>query len=311
MIELPAGYAAAPLADRDVDDVVRLVRACERHDTGAQMYERADLVGDLALADRARDSVVLRGAGQRDPVGWGLVVRGRSRWADVHPEHRGRGLGRALVRWSVGAARAVGADRIGQTIADGRADAERLMRACGASPVRTAWILVRDHDPAGPAPVVPGAGPPVGVALREATPADADAALDMMERAFRTWPDREPSSRAVWQAMVTGREGFGYEQLQLAVDAAGRPVGAAFLLVDGDELWVDKLATDPDWQGRGIGRALLARASELAHSRGLARTMLSTDSTTGALPFYERLGMCVQRSFTHWAIPLTDPGAGG
>jgi hypothetical protein len=35
---------------------------------------------------------------------------------------------------------------------------------------------------------------------------------------------------------------------------------------------------------------------------------VSTDSTTGALPFYERLGMQVTRSFTHWAIPL---GVGG
>ncbi len=81
-------------------------------------------------------------------------------------------------------------------------------------------------------------------------------------------------------------------------------MGAAFLIDDGQELWVDKLATHPGFRGRGIGSALMRRTFVLAHARGRRATCLSTDSTTGALPFYERLGMQVTRSFTHWAIPL-------
>lgn len=313
MIALPPGYLARPLADGDVDDVVALVRACEAHDSGSAMYERADLVADLVDVDRALGCVVVLEAGPGTPgtrpVAWGMVVRGRSRWADVHPAHRGRGLGRALVEWSHEVAAASGADRVGQTIEDGRADAEDLFRGAGAQPVRTAWILWRAIDPAGPRPQVPGAEPPPGITLRAARADEHDAALDLLEAAFATWPNRPQSSRRTWRALVTEREGFQPDHLQLAVDAACGPVGAMVLLDDGEELWVDKLATHPEHWGRGVGRALLAHAFGLAHEHGCTRVALSTDSTTGALPFYERLGMRVVRSFTHWAVAVSDPTA--
>ncbi len=304
MIVLPAGYTATTLADADIDDVVRMVRACELHDSGEPMYERADLVGDLVEADREHDAVVVRGPGGV-LVAWGLVLRVRTRWADVHPEHRGRGLGRALVDWSVHRARQLGADRIGQTVEDGRTDAVELLRSAGAVAVRTAWILRLDHEVPPPPPVAP----PLGILLRASTPEDEVEALEMMELAFSQWPDRVASTLLAWQAMVTHRQGFTADQLQLAVTSQGRIVGAAFLIDDGQELWVDKLATHPDLRGLGIGSALLRQSFALSQARGRRATCLSTDSNTGALPFYERLGMQVTRSFTHWAIPLGGDGS--
>jgi ribosomal protein S18 acetylase RimI-like enzyme len=299
VIDLPAGFTATPLADHDIDEVVALVRTCELRDSGAPMYERADLVGDLVEADRQRDALVVRGRGGL--VGWGLVLHRRACYADVHPDHRGLGLGRALVDWSVGRARELGADRIGQTVEDTRRDAVILMRECGALPVRTSWILRLAHGPT--SPPEPGSTVP-GIVLRDSGPADEVQALEMMELAFSEWPDRQPSSLVAWQAMVTRREGFTADQLQLAVTTQGQVVGAAFLIDDDQDLWVDKLATHPQHRGRGIGRALLRRAFVLAHARGRRATLLSTDSNTGALAFYEQQGMRVTRSFTHWAIPL-------
>lgn len=301
MIEVPAGFTAAPLADDDIDEVVALVRTCERHDVGRAMYERADLVGDLATehVHRPADALVVRDAAGAI-VAWGLVVHRRTRWADVHPDARGRGIGAAIVDWSVRRAREHGADRIGQTVADGRADAVALLRARGAHAVRTAWILRARHDIGSPPPA---AVVPDDMVLRAAAPSEQDEALLVLERAFAEWPDRAPASLRTWRALVTERVGFVPEQLQVAI-LDGRVAGAAFLIDDGEELWVDKLGTDPAHRDRGVGRALLTSAMARGHALGRSGTALSTESTTGALGFYERLGMVVDESFTHWAIPL-------
>ncbi len=46
-----------------------------------------------------------------------------------------------------------------------------------------------------------------------------------------------------------------------------------------------------DQRGRGRSRALLADSFEVARARGARRSELSTDSRTGALGLYQRVGM--------------------
>ena len=102
--------------------------------------------------------------------------------------------------------------------------------------------------------------------------------------------------------MVTRREGFEPDDLVLAV-ADERIVGGAFL-IDADEIWVDKLAVAREFRHRGIARALLRTAFVRSHHRGYAWTSLSTDSRTGALSLYERIGMTIHRSFTRYGLDL-------
>ncbi len=83
----------------------------------------------------------------------------------------------------------------------------------------------------------------------------------------------------------------------------GEVVGGAFL-IDSDEIWVDKLAVRRDHRHRGIARALLQVAFQRGFDRGYTATTLSTDSNTGALTLYERIGMRVRESYTHRAIDL-------
>ena len=79
---------------------------------------------------------------------------------------------------------------------------------------------------------------------------------------------------------------------------------AGAFLIDADEIWVDKLAVAATHRHRGIARALLGTAFRRSSASGYDHTALSTDSRTGALTLYERVGMHVTRSFTHWAIDL-------
>ena len=46
MTSLPDGLVARPLRETDLDALVAMVNACELHDTGEVMLERADLLAD-------------------------------------------------------------------------------------------------------------------------------------------------------------------------------------------------------------------------------------------------------------------------
>jgi ribosomal protein S18 acetylase RimI-like enzyme len=78
--------------------------------------------------------------------------------------------------------------------------------------------------------------------------------------------------------------------------AGGEVVG--FVAVSEQEHWsgqvdayVGELVTADSWEGRGIGRTLLARAEQWAHDRGLERISLETGAeNTRARAFYERQG---------------------
>jgi GNAT superfamily N-acetyltransferase len=60
------------------------------------------------------------------------------------------------------------------------------------------------------------------------------------------------------------------------------------MLIDGDSL--RDLYVRPDWQGRGIGRALLDKAKAL-NSRRL--TLWTFERNANARAFYEAMGFCV------------------
>jgi ribosomal protein S18 acetylase RimI-like enzyme len=111
-----------------------------------------------------------------------------------------------------------------------------------------------------------------------------------------------PGSPVTWRALTVGREGFEPDDLIVAV-ADGRVIGGAFL-IDSDEIWVEKLAVAKDHRHRGVARALLQTAFRRSFDIGYDHTSLSTDSRTGALTLYERIGMRVQTSFTHYGIDL-------
>ncbi len=294
---LPLGLHARPLTTEDIDDTVAMVNTCELHDSGELMVERADLLADSRTEgfDRTHDWI---GVFEGDRiVGRGVFVHRRSAWIDVHPTARGRGIGSWLRRWSEDRAREVGADRVGQTIEDRRIDATELLRDAGYAPRRTSWILRMDHPepPAAPAP-------PGGIRLRPFEPGDEDEALMMFERAFSEWKDRVANAPGTWRAMVTEREGFRPDDLVLAF-AGDRIVGGAFL-IDADEIWVDKLAVEREFRHRGIARALLQTAFARSFERGYRWTSLSTESDTGALSLYERVGMRIHRSFTLLSVDL-------
>jgi GNAT superfamily N-acetyltransferase len=226
-----------------------------------------------------------------------MVVHRRRAFVDVHPDVRGRGVGAALRSWTVERAGELGGGYVAQVIDDRRTEVTGMLKDAGYTPRYTSWILRMDH------PMPPTPEPPDGVELRTYRGDDETELLTMFEEAFTEFEDRLPSAPGTWRAMTTQREGFHDEDMIVATES-GRIVGGAFLIESEGSIWVDKFAVRRDARHRGIARAMLYRAFERSHALGSSFTELNTDSRTGALSFYERIGMRIRASYTNWALDL-------
>ena len=296
-VKLPEGLRTRALTLDDVDDVVAMINRCERHDTGELMWEREDLVADSSFDgfDRSRDWL---GVFDGDRcAAWAMVHNRRRAFVDVDPDRRGLGVGTALRRWTEGRVRALGETRVGQTIDDRRTDVAEMLRRNDYTPRYTSWILRMDHA------TPPAPEPPDGIEIRPFDPSEATDLLAMFEDAFSAFTDRRSSTPASWRAMTIDREGFRNEDMIVAHHGE-RVVGGAFLIESEGSIWVDKFAVHRDHRRRGIARALLYTAFARSSALGSDFTELNTDSNTGALPFYERIGMYVRASYTNWAREL-------
>ena len=297
-MDLPPGLRTRPLTMDDAIPVANLVRASEIHDVGEALIDDEDVFGDWHRPsfDLASQSIgVLDGV---TLVAYAEVFKGRYADATVHLDHRGRGIGTALAGWTQEQARADGGTLVGQPVSSG-GDAERLLENLGYHERWTSWVL---ELPGGS--VIEPQPPAPGYTIREMRPGDERTAYQLIEDAFNEWPDRQPSTFDDWAAGVVLRPGFEPWQLRLVCDAVGTPVGVSFLILSGDCGYIDKLAVRADQRGCGLARALLADSFEVARSRGARRSELSTDSRTGALGLYQRVGMEVTSTWRHLAIEV-------
>lgn len=302
-LHLPDGAASLTTRALTRDDaavVTALMAACEQHDVGEVLIEEADIVGDWQRPafDIATQTVAVLD-GER-LVAYAEVYKGR--WADaaVDPAYRGRGIGTALSHWTRAVGARDGGTFVGQPVPGGSAG-ERLLSSLGYRALWTSWVL---EMPAGQS--IAPQDIPDGYAIREAAEADHRAAWILNEDAFLEWSERERSSFEEWSANVVRRPGFEPWQLRLMVDPSGEVVGMAFVVVSSGCAYVDKLAVRRDQRGRGLARALLVDAFEVGRAHGGERSELSTDSRTGALGLYEKVGMEVTSVWRHWAADTSD-----
>jgi GNAT superfamily N-acetyltransferase len=297
-MNLPEGSTARPLTRGDIDDVIAMVNRCELADIGETMWERADLTSDISTGsfDETRDWLGV--FGDAGCQAWAMVLQPARAFVDVDPDRRGLGIGTALRGWTEERARAMGLPRLGQVIEDRRTDVTAMLSAARYERGRSSWVLRMDH-PDEPAP----AQPPPGIEIRTFDPATQTEVLQMFEDAFMEFDGRSPSTLHAWRAMTVEREGFVPEDMLVAVDA-GRVVGGAFLIESDGGIWIDKFATHRDHRHRGIARAMLQTAFRRSWALGSPFTELNTDSRTGALSFYERIGMYIRSSYTDWTLPL-------
>ncbi|WP_219941422.1 GNAT family N-acetyltransferase [Iamia sp. SCSIO 61187] len=141
--------------------------------------------------------------------------------------------------------------------------------------------------------------------MRPATAADVPVLREVERRAGRAFADAGlPEVAAAEPPSVEALEGHAADgRCAVAVDDDERPVG--YVIVDRVDACahVEQVSVDPDHQGQGIGRALMAWAEEWARADGRQGVTLTTfrDVPWNA-PLYERLGYRV--------LPADEVGPG-
>jgi mycothiol synthase len=217
----------------------------------------------------------------------------------VHPEYRGRGVGTALAAWIQELARERGVPVVGMPVPQG-SPADALLESLGYEVRWHSWMLELPDGTRIEAQPLPD-----GYSIRTAEDeADHRGAWTVIEEAFLEWAQRDRRSFADFAATTVRRPGFEPWHLRIVVDPHGDVVGACFLVLHDTDGFVDKLAVRRDRRGLGLARALLADAFANARAHGATRCELSTDSRTGALGLYERVGMVVTGTWVHRALDL-------
>ncbi len=290
---LPPGYRSRSASVHDVPAIHALVMACEE-----EVYGRERTDAGVVAADLARPGLVLESdtvlvhdrAGRLAARAW---VDRRSE-IDVHPQHRGQGLGVALLDWAQTRARQAGSDGIVQTVPDADLGAVALLRSRGYEPLVRSWLLefAMPEEPAVPEP------PPTGVTVRPFRAGDGPAAHVLVQDAFDEWQERRQAYEE-WATHTVERPAFAPRLSALAF-VGDQLVGAALALdVPGtDEGYLEQVAVRRDHRGRGIARLLLRHTFRAFHRAGRRSCTLWTHSDTGALDLYLRVGMTVRHSST-------------
>ena len=251
-MSVPAGYWSRPATLDDVDTVDRFFREVDQALFGSAESSRgwveeswrSDWVDPptMTLLVFSADGGVAATADLEaiDPA------KEIGAFARVHPGHRGRGLGTAVLGWTESAAAAlIGPDAtvpLHHSIAAVDGAARDLLTERGYHHVRTAWHMRMDL------PAANVAGPtPAEVTIRPSIEGDDDVGIwETMDSAFRTHFGYQPVGMERWWDN-TRRAGHYDPSLMLVAEHAGRIVGVSYqyVLADDGIGWVGTSGSDP------------------------------------------------------------------
>jgi GNAT superfamily N-acetyltransferase len=297
-LQLPQGLTQRPLTTADTAAVTAVIAAQELADVGEVVIEEADIVADWQRPgyDVGAESIGVFD-GDRLVAYADTTFSGRGDVA-VLPEMLGRGLGTELSRWLRERAREKGWASIGSPVPAG-SPGDVLLEELGYHVRWTSWVL---RLPEGA--TVPRRPLPEGYAVRAATPDQYEAVWTVQEDAFLEWSVRERETFEEWEATTTKRPGFEPWNLRVVIDPAGEVVAMALVQMNVATAYIALLATRKDQRGRGLAQALLVDSFAVAAEHGATVSELSTDSRTGALGLYEKVGMTVTSTWLSRSVDL-------
>ncbi len=299
-MDVPAGLSTRPLRHDDAHAVFEVMAAQEALDLGEVEIEEADIVGDWSAPsfDIAASTIGVVDGDRLVAYGEVGAAGGRCD-AAVHPDHRGRGIGTALAHWMQDNARSRGIPEIGMPNPQG-SPGDRLLEALGYRVRWHSWGLALLEGT-----TIPERDLPPGYVVRAADPAEYDQAWHVQEDAFLEWSVRDRVPYEEWLAGITGRPGFEPWNLRVVVDPSGAVAAMAWVQLGPEAAFIARLATKKEERGRGLAQALLVDSFTVGKAHGAHKSELSTDSRTGALALYEKVGMVVTSTWVNRGLVVT------
>jgi mycothiol synthase len=303
-MRVPEGLTSRPLVEGDARAVYEVMAAQEQADLGSVEIEEADIIGDWGRPSFDVSAQTVGVFDGEELVGYAEVTHGDRGDAAVHPAYRGRGIGTELALWMQEKARERGADVIGMPVPVG-SPGDRLLESLGYEVRWHSWVL---QLPEGVSIVERPL--PEGYAVRAAEPSEYRDVHAVVEDAFLEWSERDRETYEDFESVVVRRPGFEPWHVRVVTDDSGAIVGVACLSIfepedDRDrDAFVSRLAVRRDQRNRGLAQALLVDAYARAREHGVPTGGLSTDSRTGALGLYEKVGMRVIMDWVNRAITL-------
>ncbi|PWW21085.1 acetyltransferase (GNAT) family protein [Geodermatophilus normandii] len=326
---LPEGLTARPLTLDDAGAAAGLLEAAEAVDDTGEHEDAADLAEwwGRELVDLPRDGrAVLTADGRL--VAWATSISQRGGrealrvWSEgrVHPDQRGRGIGRALLDWQVRRGTEQHAQfappglpgRLVTSVWPAMTSLERLVRRAGFEVERLFASMERPLDD------VPTAVAPAGLELVPFTWDRDDEVRRAHNASFTEHHGSTERDETAWRTWFTGVRAFRPDLSVLAL-ADGAVAGYALGYVyDADTratgvttVHLGQIGVLSAFRGRGVAGAAIAAALTAAAADGCRRAALDvdTENTTGAFALYERVGFRVARTHHSWAFPV-PPVAG-
>lgn len=302
-----------PLTPQDVEQLATLAAAAAAvDDTGAppeaailqRMFAapRFDAATDTFSAWEADRLVAYGAVFLRDEPVEGRALVGLD--GAVHPERRGRGLGRELLKLQEGRGAMLAAERLPGVPVRIRAagntegsSAQRLFEAAGYAPDN--YFITMEVDLA--------TWRPLAVSADVSTPdaAALAAVRDAHNDAFRDHRNFSPTAKDHWAFFLDSPT--TRPELCRVVTEAGRVLAYAVCAeYEPGVVHVDLLGTRREARGRGLGRAVLTEVLRGAEAAGYRSVDLEVDSTspTAADRLYVSVGFSPVRTISRYVRDL-------
>jgi mycothiol synthase len=282
--------AFTPVVIADAVGVAELVVALESSLYGQSGFSRADLEDEWSDLDLEKNARVVRD-GERI-VGYVAVRVQGDLWSAegyVHPDARGRGIGRLIATWLEEDAARRGASRIQNGVHEPDTAARQLLESLGYSAVRVFREMRIELKAPPPVPEWPD-----GLRVVSFDPErDALEFHAAHEEAFADAWGHTPEDFESWSKKYLGSERF--DPRLWCVVRAGVEMAAGTICA-GDTYgggFVHVLFTRRPWRKQGVGTALLGDAFRRFWERGERSVGLGVDAegVTGAFRLYKRAGM--------------------